>query len=57
LPHYPREKRCFDPMYAGESKARDWPTETIRFELVVALRRTITLYWPTKCSFRLLLQT
>ena len=34
-------------------KRRDWLAERIGFELMVAFRRTIAPYWPTKCVFRL----
>ena len=34
-------------------KRRDRAAERIGFELMVAFRRTIAPYWPTKCVFRL----
>ena len=37
----------------GEAETPDWLAEKIGFELAVAFRRTIALYWPTKCVFRL----
>jgi hypothetical protein len=35
LPHYRREKQCFDPIYGGEQKAKDWMAEKVEFELMV----------------------
>ena len=47
-------KIAFSEQNATErEKRRDWLAEKIGFELVVAFRRTIAVYWPTKCVFRL----
>jgi hypothetical protein len=48
-----RQNRVFGQNATEREKRRDWLAEKIGFELVVAFRRTIALYWPTKCVFRL----
>jgi hypothetical protein len=46
------QNRVFGQNATEREKRRDWLAEEIGFELVVAFRRTIALYWPTKCLFR-----
>jgi hypothetical protein len=46
------QSRLFEQNATEREKERDWLAERIGFELVIAFRRTIALYWPTKCVFR-----
>jgi hypothetical protein len=48
-----RQNRLFEQNTTERENRLDWLAEKIGFELVVAFRRTIALYWPTKCIFRL----
>src|SRR5580700_11187837 len=47
-----RQNRLFKRNATEREKGRDCVAAEIGFELVVAFRRTIALYWPTKCVFR-----
>ena len=47
-----RQNRLFEQNAIEGEKTQDWLAERIGFELVVAFRRTIALYWPTKCVVR-----
>ena len=51
--HFGRQNRLFGHNATDREKMQDWLAEEIGLELVVAFRRTIALYWPTKCVFRL----
>jgi hypothetical protein len=51
--HFGRQNQLFEQNATEREKTQDWLAEKIGSELVVAFRRTIALYWPTKCVFRL----
>jgi hypothetical protein len=46
--HFGRQNRLFGHNATDREKMQDWLAEEIGLELVVAFRRTIALYWPTK---------
>src|ERR1700694_5344435 len=48
-----RQNRVCGQNATEREKRRDWLAEKIGFEPMVAFRRTIAPYWPTKCVFRL----
>ena len=47
-----RQNRVFRQNSTVRGKSKDWLAEKIGFELLVAFRRMIALYWPTECVFR-----
>jgi hypothetical protein len=51
--HFGPPNPLFEQNATEREKRRDWLAEKIGFELVVAFRRTIALYWQTKCVFLL----
>jgi hypothetical protein len=44
-------------LITAEKEKKDWAGERIGFELVVAFRRKIAIYWPTKSYFACLRET